>query len=73
MTRPYEEWISVADKLPGFLFGVMTTDGKSVKGAYRTGAYPCGKVMWSGWGDRHAVTHWLPYPKPPTVIEGVTE
>jgi len=65
MTAPYDGWISVDDKLPMQLIGVMTTDGDSVKGAYCTGAYPNGKVMWSAWGDRHAVTHWVPLPKPP--------
>lgn len=67
MPKPYEDWISVADKLPGFLDSTLTTDGKSVKGAYRTGEYPNGKVMWSAWGDRDTVTHWVPYPRPPVI------
>lgn len=71
------EWISVKDRLPliaidGQSFEtveVLVTDGKYVHATeFRAGGVLTAWVEFDGYGAiaRSQITHWMPFPKPPT-------
>lgn len=53
-------WVPVSERKPHLLRPVITSDGESVRPAYRTG-----DDGWSAWPATAKVTHWADYPEAP--------
>lgn len=53
-------WVPVGERKPHLLRPVITSDGETVRPAYRTG-----EDSWSAWPASAKVTHWSDYPEAP--------